>query len=205
MNKIISKFLNYSLLSSLLLVALAVLFIVQSAITIKVIAYIIGALLIAIGVQAELQFAKNLSKDKIDLNIVHGVACVVLGVIVISYPEVIEEIVALVIGFIIVLSSAIKIQYSFELKKQNNKMWILTLILSIVMTICGVVLISNPFQGLKMFLRIVGIFILIYSLLDLISTVILKISLKKVGKAIKDDIKEANIIEEKDESKEQGE
>lgn len=199
MNKMISKYFKYSLFSALFLIALAILFIVQSAMTIVVIAYIIGALLIALGVQAELQFAKSLSDAKMDLNIIYGVVCVILGVIVISYPEAIQEIVTLVIGFIIVVSSAIKMQYSIELKKQDNKMWISTLILSIIMTICGVVLIINPFQGLELFLRIVGIFILVYAGLDLISTIILKTTFRKNNKIVNENIKEANVIEDIDE------
>lgn len=201
MNQIISKFLKYSLLSSIVLTILAILFIVQSAITIVVIAYVLGAILIALGVQAEMEFVKGIYKGKLNLSLIYGIVCVILGIIVISYPEAIEEMIALVIGFIMIVCSAIKIQYSLELRKDNNKKWLPLILISIATTICGVVLTINPFQGFEMFLRIIGYFVLGYAVLDLLTTIYLLIVSKKVKSNVNTNIKEATIIEDEVEKK----
>ena len=72
------------------------------------------------------------------------------------------------------------------------------------MTICGIVLVFNPFQGAVFLTRIVGIFILIYAVLDLISTFVIRNTFKKIQKEInKTVVKEAELIEEDTEKKEE--
>jgi uncharacterized membrane protein HdeD (DUF308 family) len=60
------------------------------------------------------------------------------------------------------------------LKKESNNVWKTTLIMSIITIICGLVLIFNPFKGAILLTRIVGILIIIYALLDIISTITIR-------------------------------
>ncbi len=195
MKDIISKFTKSSIISSFALIALAILLIVQSEATIITISYVIGGVLVAIGVLAEINYMKNIKEKPTDLDIIYGIVCVILGVLVITNPTAIAGVIPFVIGFIIVVNSAIKLQYSLELRKEGNDIWLSTLLLSIVMTICGIVLIFNPFQGAIFLTRIVGIFILIYAVLDLISTFVIRSTFKKIHTAINETI-EATLIEE---------
>lgn len=197
MRSIISKFTKSSIISSIALFALAILLIVQSEATIITISYILGGILVAIGVLAELQYIKNMKEKVADLDVVYGIVCVILGVLVINNPKAIAGVIPFVIGFIIIVNSAIKLQYSLDLRKEKNQLWLSTLILSIIMTICGIVLIFNPFKGAVFLTRIVGIFILIYAVLDLISTFVIRNTFKQIETAMKETtIQEANLIEE---------
>jgi len=203
MKRLLSSIIKGSIISSIALVALGILLIFKSEVTIITISYIIGAVLIAMGVLTELNYLKenkeNLAKG--DLDIVYGVVCAILGIIIIKNPEAIASIIPLAVGVIIVANSVVKLQYSLELRKEKNDLWISTLILSIVMVICGIVLIFNPFTGAVLFTRIVGIFILIYAILDLVSTFFIKKTLEKIHDSILEDVKEAEIIEEKEPKK----
>lgn len=197
MKEIISKFTKSSIISSFALVALAILLIVQSEATIIAISYVIGGVLVAIGVLAEINYIKHIKEKIADLDIVYGIVCVILGVLIITNPKAIAGVIPFVIGFIIIVNSAIKLQYSLELRKEKNDLWLSTLILSIIMTICGIVLIFNPFQGAVFLTRIVGVFILIYAVLDLISTFVIRNTFKQIHNAINETvIKEAELIEE---------
>lgn len=196
MRNIISKFMKSSIISSIALIALAIMLIVQSDATVIGISYVIGAILVAIGVLAELNYIKNIKENLADMDVVYGIVCMILGIVVINNPKAIAGIIPFVIGFIIVVNSAIKLQYSFELKKEQNKLWLSTMIISIIMCICGIVLIFNPFQGAIFLTRIVGVFILIYAVLDLISTFVIISTFKKLQNAIKETVKEAELIEE---------
>ena len=200
MKKIISGMIRSSIICSIALVALGILLIFKSELTIMTISYVIGGCLIAIGVLAELKYLKENSKDvtKGDIDIIYGIVSIILGVIVIKNPEAIASIIPLVIGIIIIANSVVKLQYSLELKKEKNELWLSTFILSIVMVVCGVVLIFNPFQGAVLLTRIVGIFILLYAVLDLVSTFVIKDTLKKIHDAIQEEtIPDAKIIDEK--------
>ena len=195
MKSLIKSFFRSSILSSISLIAFGALLIVQSEATIITISYIIGAILIALGVIAGLRFFK--SKDiKNDLDIIYGVVCIVLGIVVIENPEAIASIIPFIIGFIILVNSATKLQYSIELKKDNNKLWLSTMLLSIIMALCGIVLIFNPFKGAILLTRVVGVFILIYAILDIISTIVIKNTYNQIHKRIKETIKDADIIDE---------
>lgn len=196
MKSLINSFFRSSIISSISLIAFGALLIVQSEATIITISYIIGAILIALGVIAGLRFFK--SKDtKNDLNIIYGVVCIILGIVVIKNPEAIASIIPFIIGFVIIVNSATKLQYSLELKREKNKLWLSTMLLSIIMVVCGIVLIFNPFKGAVLLTRIVGIFIVIYAVLDIISTIVIKNTYNQIRKGIKENIKEADIIDEK--------
>ena len=189
MQQIVSKFMKTSIVSTIILTVFAILLIIQSELTIMGVSYVVGALLIALGVQAELQYIKSFSAEKQDFSIVYGLACIILGILVIIYPQAIGDIIPFVIGFIIVINSAVKMQYSIEMKKLENKMWPLALILSSIMAICGIILIAHPFE--EAVLITIGIFILVYAVLDLTTSLLIWGTVKKK----KDDIKEAKIEE----------
>ena len=197
MKTLIPSVIKASIISSILLIALGILLIVRSEATIMTISYVIGGVLIAIGVLAEIGFLKESKNNvtKTDMDVIYGIVCIILGMVVIKNPEAIASIIPLVIGIIIIVNSAVKLQYSFELKTEKNDLWLSTLILSIVMLVCGVVLIFNPFAGAVLLTKIVGVFILVYAILDLVSTFFIRNTLKKFQEAVKD-VTEAKVIEE---------
>ena len=203
MSDLMSKFFRSSILGSIGMAILGILLIFYSEVTIVSISYVVGAILIAIGVLAILKFIKayNLSSRN-ELDIVYGIVSVVLGIVVITNPEAIASIIPIVVAIIIIISSATKLQYSLELKKSDNELWKSTMIISIITMLCGVLLIFNPCQGAIMFTRIVGILILIYAVLDISSTISIKRSVKQIHEAI-EEIVEAEVVEEKSQEKEE--
>ena len=197
MGNFISKIFKSSILGSIGLIVLGMLLVFQSEATIISISYIIGGILVAIGALAILRFIKNAKeKGKRDLDIVYGIVTIILGIIVIRSPHAIASIIPFIIGFIIIINRATKLQYSFELKKNNNDLWKSTMILAFITTICGLILILNPFKGAEFITKIVGILILIYSILDIISTITIKNTVNKIHNAIEENIVDAQIIEE---------
>ena len=114
MGNFISKIFKSSILGSIGLIVLGMLLVFQSEATIISISYIIGGILVAIGALAILRFIRN-SKEKVkrDLDIVYGIVTIILGIIVIRSPHAIASIIPFIIGFIIIINSATKLQYSF--------------------------------------------------------------------------------------------
>ncbi len=191
------KFFKSSLISSVGLAILGILLIFQSELTIVSISYIIGAILIGIGALAIFKYIKGINDNmKTELDIVYGIVCAVLGVIVIGNPHGIASIIPFVIGLIIIISSATKLQYSIELKRNNNDLWKSTMIISIITIVCGILLIFNPFQGAVFITKVVGLLILLYSILDIISTVTIRNTVKQIHEAIEEHINEAEIVNE---------
>lgn len=194
MNNFMSNVFKSSILGSIGMAILGILLIFYSEITITSISYVIGSILIAIGVIALLKFVREYKlKARNELDIVYGVVCVILGIIVISNPKAIASIIPFVVAIVIIINSATKLQYSLELKKDNNELWKSTMIISIITMLCGILLIFNPFQGAVIVTRVVGILILVYALLDLSSTIAIRNSVKKIQNAI-EEVVEAEIV-----------
>ena len=203
MDKFMSKFIRSSILSSIALAILGVFLFIKSELTIVSIAYIIGAILVGIGLVSILKYIASLNKNvKNELDIIYGTVTVILGIIVISNPKAIASIIPFVIGVIIILSSATKLAYGFELRKTNSDLWIGTVVISLITMLCGILLIFNPFAGAKFILKVVGILIFVYALLDIISTFRIRKAIKPLQKAIKaveknpEKVVEADVIED---------
>lgn len=194
-----------SICASIVLMILGLLLIFQSEATITTISYIIGAALIALGVLAIIRFiksAKKLTEMDFSLDIIYGVVTIILGIVIITNPRAIASILPIVLGIAIIINSASKLQYAFILKNDNNDMWKTTMIIAVVSTICGVVLLFNPFAGAVLIMRIVGIFIVIYSILDIVSTIIIKKNVEDFKNIIDSTVvEEAEIIDEKPKKK----
>lgn len=199
MESLVKKFFRSSIISSVVLIALGLLLIFQSEATIISIAYIIGGILVAIGALALIKYVKGTNKaNKNELDIVYGIVTIILGILVIQNPEAIASIIPIVLGISIIINSANKLQYAFELKANENRLWKTTMVIAIISTLCGIVLLFNPFKGAVMFTKLVGIFIVVYAILDMISTITIKRNVTILHNAIEGNIDDAEIIEEKE-------
>lgn len=199
MKNLINKIFKSSILGAVALVVLGMLLIFESEATIVTISYVIGGILVSIGVLALLKFYKEVKEnDDIGMDLVYGIVSIVLGIIVISNPKAVASIIPIVMGLIIILNSGTKLQYSIELKKNNNNLWKSTMVLSLISTLCGVLLIFNPFKGAAFLTKLIGFLILLYALLDIVSTITIKSTVKKIKTAINEEIEEAKVIEVED-------
>ena len=129
-----------------------------------------------------------------------------LNVINCPVTKAIASIIPFVLGVLIVINSTAKIDYSFKLKKNKNNLWISTLIVALIAFVCGILLIFNPFAGAEFITKIIGAILLIYAILDIISTIRISKVLKETfgtdkRKKIEDKIPEAEVIEDNTKSK----
>ncbi len=198
-----SKLFKTSIFSSIALVILGLLLFFQAETTIISISYIIGAILIAIGVLSGIRFVGGLNdNNQNELDIIYGIVCVVLGILIITNPTAIASAIPIVVGVIIVLNSVVKLHYSLELKESKNELWKSTMIMSVIMTVCGIILIFNPFAGAVFITKLIGALIVIYAVLDIASTIVIKKTVTKIHNAIEEKIVDAEVVEDKTDKEE---
>ena len=196
----IKKGFKSELISSIILIILGLLLFFESVDTIITISYIIGSLIIAMGTLAFINYFTSGDSYK-GLSIGYGLICVILGVLIITNPVAIASIIPVIIGIGIIINSAIKLQYSLELKKVSSNMWKTTLIVSLISTICGVVILFNPFQGAVVITKIIGIFLIIYALMDVACAYKIKKDIKNGNAQIDISVYEAKVVKEKKNNK----
>lgn len=193
---------NYKsgIISSIILLIFGLLLLFKSEETIVTISYIVGSVIIAMGVLAFINYFTG--KDNISLSIAYGTISVVLGIIIISNPVAIASIIPIIIGVGVILNSAMKLQYSLELKNIESPMWKTTFAVALISTICGVVILFNPFKGAVVITQVIGIFLIIYAVVDIIYYFKIKKELKEnieqnFSKQVDVAVYDAEIVEEK--------
>ena len=178
-----SKSILYSsLISSIVFLLFGLILFFNPEVTISSISYILGGILIIIGFINFLKYVLNNDKviKSFDFNLVYGIVGMIAGVVLVLNPTAIATIIPLIIGVIVVVSSAIKINYSLLLKQMNNIKWKPAFIVSLLSLICGIVLILNPFKGAVVITKAIGLLIITYAILEIIEFIILLKSLKNV-------------------------
>lgn len=198
MERFMTKFLKSSLISSITLLIISLFLFFETEATIITISYIIGSILIAIGTITIIKYINNLkSSIRNELDIIYGLGMAILGIIVISNPKGLASIIPFVLGIIMIISSATKLQISLDIMRKNEGKMTTSAILLLMTCICGVVLIFNPFSGAKILAKIIGIIILIYAILDIVSTFKIQKIIKKRNIKDNDIVTEATVIEDK--------
>lgn len=200
MEKLMKQFVKSSIITSTILVILGFLLVFQSETTVMTISYIIGGILVAAGALALIRYVRNAQGPEFrnELDIIYGIVTIIFGIIVIKSYQAVASIIPIVIGIGIIISSAGKLNYAFQLKANKNELWKTTMVISIISTICGIVLLFNPFKAALGIMKIIGIFIIVYAILDLISTITIKSSVARIHKAVEETITDAEIVSEKD-------
>ena len=151
---------------SLLFVILGILLIMKPSEMISVISILLGAILFIIGFLKLVDYFT--SKDKEDYLLTFALVAVVLGVIVLFCSDVITGIFRVLLGIWIIASGIKNFQTSLVWKDTKSGLWTVTVLCSLLMIIAGIVILVST----TLAFRIVGIVILIYAILDIITRVI---------------------------------
>lgn len=209
MNSFTKKGFTSSIITSIILAVLGILLIVATEATIISISYIIGGILILLGFFGLVDYIRKIDTElKTGVDLVYGVVTVILGVLIVMNPKAIASIINYVLGIIIVISSAVKLNYAIQLKGNNNSLWKSTIIFSLITTICGLILIFKPFTGAIVATKIIGAIVLIYAILNIISTFTIRKEVLRLHKALTDAnnekiTREAEVVEETEDTTEE--
>lgn len=171
-----------SIISSICFIVIGLFLVFQSHATITVISYIIGGVLIAMGIAAFIRYFQTKGEQRtFTFDLVYGIITVIVGLIFVINPEMIASFIPFVLGVWIILSGAFKFQNAFSLKALHSEVWVGTLVIAILMVVCGLVLLFNPFAGAIVITKLIGIFMVIYAILDVITAWLMKKDSKRTS------------------------
>lgn len=175
MERIMKSLVKSSYITSSILILLGLVLVVKSEETLKVISYLVGGVLITLGIVAFIKFFKNSEKNIPDnFDIIYGIVTIVFGIFIIFNDKLVASIIPFVLGAWILFKSAFKVAYGFELKGKNNPIWKTTLITSGISALVGIIILFNPFKTASIVFMLIGIALIAYGIMDIISTYQLK-------------------------------
>ena len=148
---------------SMVFVLFGLLLIVKPLEMMSVISILLGAMFIIIGCLKIVDYFT--SKDKEDYLLTLALISVIFGVIVLFCSDVISGIFRIILGIWIIASGIRNFQTSLVWKDVKSGLWTLTVVFAMLMIIAGIVVLVSD----TLALQIVGVIILIYAILDLVT------------------------------------
>lgn len=166
---------SLSLITSLIFVMLGLFLFIRPDATITTISYIIGVLLLILGIISIVRyFRSDYGINALDFDLVYGVLVIIAGLYLIFNPTMLASIFPVILGIWIIINSVTKFQYALVLKRLNKNDWKYTLLISFLTFAWGIILLINPLESVLLITQVIGIFIIIYAVLDIIDSFILK-------------------------------
>lgn len=187
-----------TLLSSIVFFILGMIIFVKPEMVVKVISYVIGGGLILVGVYSTISYIVNDRKLKVvNYNeIMFGITAIILGLLFILLAGAIELLLRIVVGVWVIMSGISRIYTSMIYPVKDARFYSLIIV--------GIILIGLGFYIVfysNLAISIIGLFMMLYGLIDFISYFVYKNASLEVNKKInsKEDIKEAEIVKDSEE------
>lgn len=181
------------LISTLITLVLGIVLAFEPSGSIKVITAIIAILFMLIGAFQLFDYIRQSREEKMmSLSLILGIILFGIGIFLFINLESLVKFVTTLIGVTICIKSLFKLQFALNIRDISEK-WFYNLIVGIVGMVLGIVLLVNPFDSAVLFLRIVGVLLIIGSIVELVET---SIVLKTL-----DNVKEIPFIDKKKDKK----
>lgn len=108
-----------------------------------------------------------------------------MGIILLLYPDILVILIPIVVGMFVIVNSIVDIQLSLVLKDCGYNMWFLSIILSILTIVCGIIIMINPQSSSAALTTIFGILVMVYSVAGMTNLIIFKSNVNNIVKKLK--------------------
>ncbi len=177
--KVLKKTGYTSIITSIVLGVLGLVMFLYAEATLKIIACVLGAILIITGIVKIVgYFTEKGSYDLFNYQLVYGIISILFGLVMITHTETLGNFLGIVLGIWIIYSSLMRFGLSLKLKAFESSSWIPMLIIAILMMICGIYIIFTP----DIIIATLGLIILVYSIMDIIEGFAFIINVNKLEK-----------------------
>lgn len=191
MHNLIKISYKMSMFYSILFAIIGLLLFLDPAGFVVLISYMIGILLLILGINNVLNYSKNRDLAINKTLLVVGVILFIIGIFLIVKPTFIGKIVPSIIGVCLIINALEKLMYLSYITDKNSEQYMISLISGIIIMIAGIFLLFNPLSGTLIVTQIIGVIIAIYSVMDIIE----KTKYKKMFKTKSNE--KVKIIDEK--------
>lgn len=164
-----NKIFNVSIVTSVIIFVLGIFLFIQPDTIIRIVSIILGGIILIPGITSLLDYFKN----KHQSSLISGVVTIIIGLILIINTQLVASILPFVLGIYFIINGINRLQYALELKKQRIN-YTTSLVFSILIILCGTLFIINPFGGALVITKVMGIFMIVYAVLDLSNTIVIK-------------------------------
>ena len=147
----------------------------------KLISYILAFALIAMGIVNLIQYTRLDTNQIVNsYDLVLGFSTMIGGILIIINVERFEQLVLIVMGFMILVSGVMKLQSSVNLMRLRSTSWQVPFAMVMICIVYGIIMLINPFGAGGFFFAMMGIGFILSGITDIIVSVMFSVRLKKV-------------------------
>jgi uncharacterized membrane protein HdeD (DUF308 family) len=151
-----------SLLISVILVFFSIFMILKPGVSVIALIVSLGVIVLLDGIIHIISYLRIKKEFKsFNIELIRGIMNFIIGLIIIINPSIFTNFLPIIIGVWIVIQSIVKLQFAFNMKKAEDKNWLIILLFAIITLIIGLVVIFYPFEVIKQITTICGIILLV--------------------------------------------
>lgn len=155
-----------NVISAIIMILIGAFLVFYPGDTINTVVTVFGYALIIAGAVAVISAILQKENRSIP-NLVQGAVEIIVGIWVVSNPGTVVSIFPMIAGAIIVVSGVASFFDAVGRRSGTSSGWKVSLILSVVTIILGVIIFANPFSTVTLLLRIIGVAFLYNGLVSL--------------------------------------
>lgn len=186
MNQVVSLFKSIrrqTVLTAICYIILGVFFLIRPDIAVTTLLQVAAVILFVVGVVRVIAYFAGGKDTVFSGGFTSGTILAAIAAIVFFKTSVFEALLVILLAAAVLLDGITKLQSAIDLARSGFKSWWIVLLLAVVNVALGVVLVINPFATTRLFIRIVGAFMIAGSIGDLVSCVLCSKALRNVRKA----------------------
>ena len=166
LEKFLKKSTKQDILVSLIFIIFGIALIYNPSAVISVLSFVLGGIFIIMGI---LKISEYISTGKMNNYLLAiAISLIIIGIIIMCSSKIILSAFGIIIGIWIIYTGIANLQTAIVWKEYTSRVWLLSIILSIVTIIAGIYVLIN--SGVIM--NVIGIIILIYGIINIIEDII---------------------------------
>ena len=196
MRELLKKFTIGTILSAIIAIAFAIILIVYPQETLLTIMKTAGIVAIIGGAILIINYFRIPMEMKMfSLDLFSGMIIVIMGIIILSMPTQIVNIIYIIAGCWMIFENMLKIQLSLNIKKnlENSNGLIIAAVIGIIL---GVLIITHPGLSSEITVRVSGVLLLLFEITNIVETIYINKNLHSLVKKEKEQEKQAEKIED---------
>lgn len=143
------------LLAAVLYIVLGLVLLLWPGTTAAVICYAFGGILVAYGALTILSFFFSRAEGFV-FDLFLGIAALALGIFLLVRPQVIISILPIVLGLFILVDGLLNLKRALDLRRLYYQRWGVSLALSIVSLVLGLVILFHPYLAAEALVMVIG-------------------------------------------------
>lgn len=166
MREILIKIKNLSLITIAAGFIIGIVLLVRPDESVQFISILCGVTVIMLGIGAWISY---FTKFKSTILAILGTLAIIAGIILcVRYRSIVSAVIFL-FGVFVLVGGIVDLISAIDAKRNDLKSWIVSIIMSAVTIILGLIVIINPFDSIMVLTQLLGAGLIVYAIMDLIS------------------------------------